>query len=250
MKKIVVFTGAGVSADSGIATFRDSDGLWVNHRIEDVCTPEALAANRPVVIDFYNRRRRELLQKKANPAHEAIASLESKYEVEVITQNIDDLHERAGSTRITHLHGQLSKLQSMSDSSRVYDIPDWQKAVEAVESGKDVEDYARVWKEEVDAKGPDGGLLRPHVVFFGEQVPNYDLACRIAATADIFVVCGTSLAVYPAAALVFSVRNDIPVYLVDPHRPDTSRLACQVRFIQKRAAEGMPELCRELLEKA
>ena len=250
MKKIVVFTGAGVSADSGIATFRDSDGLWANYRIEDVCTPEALAMNRSTVIEFYNIRRRELLQKRANAAHTAIASLESRYEVEVITQNIDDLHERAGSSKITHLHGELSKLRSMVDSERIYDIPGWKEAAKAVENGADVDDYASVWKEELEAKDPYGDLLRPHVVFFGEQVPNYDLACRIAATADILIVCGTSLAVYPAAALVFAVKKDIPVYLVDPGSPDTSRIANPVHFIQKKAAEGMPELCRRLLEQA
>lgn len=247
MKKIVVFTGAGVSADSGIATFRDSDGLWANYRIEDVCTPEALVANRSTVIEFYNIRRRELLTKRANLAHTAIASLEEKYDVEVITQNIDDLHERAGSSRITHLHGELSKLRSMADAGRIYAIDGWQQAAKAVENGADVEQYASVWKEEVDAKDEYGDLLRPHVVFFGEQVPNYDLACRIAATADILIVCGTSLAVYPAAALVFSVRKDIPVYVVDPNRPDTSRIVNPVHFIQKRAAEGMPELCCQLL---
>lgn len=249
MKKIVVFTGAGVSADSGIATFRDSDGLWANYRIEDVCTPEALVANRPMVIEFYNIRRRELLTKRANPAHTAIAALEEKYDVEVITQNIDDLHERAGSSRITHLHGELSKLRSMADAERIYAIEGWQQAAKAVENGADVEQYASVWKEEVDAVDFHGDLLRPHVVFFGEQVPNYDLACRIAATADILIVCGTSLAVYPAAALVFSVRKDIPVYVVDPNRLDTSRIVNPVHFIQKKAAEGMPELCRQLLEK-
>ncbi|MCM1040923.1 MAG: NAD-dependent deacylase [Bacteroides sp.] len=250
MKKIVVFTGAGVSADSGIATFRDSDGLWANYRIEDVCTPEALATNRPTVIEFYNIRRRELLQKRANPAHTAIASLESKYQVEVITQNIDDLHERAGSTRITHLHGELSKLRSMKDPDRIYAIPGWQEAARAVENGADVDDYASVWKEETEAKDEHGDLLRPHVVFFGESVPNYDPACRIASTADILIVCGTSLAVYPAAALVFAVRKDIPVYLVDPGSPDTSHIANPVHFIQKKAAEGMPELCRRLLSEA
>ncbi|MDE5544001.1 MAG: NAD-dependent deacylase [Bacteroidales bacterium] len=250
MKKIVVVTGAGVSADSGIATFRNSDGLWANYRIEDVCTPEALEFNRSTVIEFYNKRRRELLEKRVNPAHTAIASLERAYEVEVITQNIDDLHERAGSTRITHLHGELSKLRSMRDAERIYPIAGWGEAVKAVEQGEDVDRYASVWQEAVDAKDEHGDLLRPHVVFFGESVPNYDAACRIAATADIFIVCGTSLAVYPAAALVFSIRKDISVYLVDPARPDLSRIDNPVHFIQKRAAEGMPELCGQLLEEA
>lgn len=251
MKKIVVFTGAGVSADSGIATFRDSDGLWANYRIEDVCTPEALRCNRETVIGFYNQRRKELLEKRANPAHIALASLEEKYRVEVITQNIDDLHERAGSTRITHLHGELSKLRSMDNDDAIYPIAGWREAVQAIESGKETsEDYVTVWKQEIDAKGSDGALLRPHVVFFGEQVPNYDLACRIASTADLFIVCGTSLAVYPAASLLFSVKSGVPVYLVDPNRPNLHHVDNPIQFIQKRAAEGMPELCRQLLQEA
>ena len=249
MQKIVVFTGAGVSADSGIATFRDSDGLWANYRIEDVCTPEALIHNRPVVIDFYNQRRRELLEKRPNPAHFALASLEQKYEVEVITQNIDDLHERAGSSKITHLHGEMNKLRSVADPERIYPIEGWEEAVAAMADGKaSVDDFTSVGKEEVDAKDKYGDLLRPHVVFFGEQVPNYDLATRIAATADIFIVCGTSLAVYPAAALVYAIRPGVPIYLVDPKKPDLSRIANPVHFIQERAAIGMPQLCAQLLE--
>lgn len=248
MKKIVVFTGAGVSADSGIATFRDADGLWANYRIEDVCTPEALVHNRPVVIDFYNQRRRELLEKQPNAAHYAIARLQEKYEVEVITQNIDDLHERAGSRHILHLHGEMKKLRSVQDVNAIYEIPGWEQAAKAVSEGASVDDYARVWKEEIDAKGPDGALLRPHVVFFGEQVPEFDPACRIAATADIVIVCGTSLNVYPAASLLFSVRKDVDVYVVDPNRPKVHHISNPLHFIEKRAAEGMPELCRMLLD--
>lgn len=248
-KKIVVFTGAGVSADSGIATFRDSDGLWANYRIEDVCTAEALENNRPTVIDFYNQRRRELLEKKPNPAHYALASLEEKYEVVLITQNVDDLHERAGSSRVLHLHGELSCLRSSADPEAVFPIPGWKEAAEAMRDGADIDSFEKVWKEELDARAPDGSLLRPHVVFFGEQVPNYDRACRLAATAQLFIVCGTSLAVYPAAALLFSVPAGVPVYLVDPKRPENVSLRNNpFTFIQKKAAEGMPELCRQLLQ--
>lgn len=250
MKRIVVFTGAGVSADSGIATFRDSDGLWANYRIEDVCTAEALAANRSLVVDFYNQRRKELLERKPNPAHYALCSLEKKYEVLLITQNVDDLHERAGSTNVLHLHGELSKLRSSADPDAVYPIPGWKDAADALAEGGDVAQFENVWREDPEAKAPDGSLLRPHVVFFGEQVPHYDLACRIASTAEIFIVCGTSLAVYPAAALLFSVPRHVPVYLVDPKRPDLGRVENPLTFIPKRAAEGMPELCSRLLQEA
>ena len=151
MKKIVVFTGAGVSADSGLATFRDSDGLWANYRIEDVCTPEALARNRALVIEFYNKRRHEMLAARPNAAHEAIARLEQGYDVEVVTQNVDDLHERAGSTRVTHLHGELRKLRSSRNPDLIVPIEGWEQPL--------------------DATASDGSLLRPHIVFFGESVP-------------------------------------------------------------------------------
>lgn len=151
MKKVVVFTGAGVSADSGIATFRDSDGLWANHRIEDVCTPEALAKNRPAVIDFYNIRRRELLEKEPNAGHYALVKLQDSgcYDVEVVTQNIDDLHERAGSKQITHLHGELRKLRSSRDEDGIVDF--------------------NGWEQRLDTRHNDGSLLRPFVVFFGDR---------------------------------------------------------------------------------
>ena len=186
MKKIVVFTGAGVSADSGLATFRDADGLWAEYRIEDVCTPEALARNRALVVEFYNRRRREMLDAGPNAGHRAIAALEERFEVEVITQNVDDLHERAGSTRVLHLHGELTCLRSERDAELIVPLDGWEQPL--------------------DARAPDGALLRPHIVFFGEAVPMFDRAARIAAEADIMVVVGTSLAVYPAASLVRYVR--------------------------------------------
>lgn len=160
----------GVSADSGISTFRDSDGLWDKYRIEDVCTPEALARNRKTVIDFYNIRRRELLSKEPNAGHYAIRKLEDHFDVEVVTQNIDDLHERAGSTHVTHLHGELRKLRSSADESLVVPIEGWE--------------------QHLDDRAPDGSLLRPFVVFFGEGVPMFDRAARIAATADLLIVVG------------------------------------------------------------
>lgn len=228
-KKIVVFTGAGVSADSGISTFRDTDGLWEQYRIEDVCTPEALERNRPLVIGFYNTRRRELLSKKPNPGHEAIRRLEDHFDVEVITQNIDDLHERAGSTNVTHLHGELRKLRSSSDPELIVPIEGWE--------------------QKLDDRAPDGSPLRPFVVFFGESVPMFERATEIARTADLMVVVGTSLAVYPAASLVRYIRSDVPVFLVDPNRPDMAGIRNPLEYIPMRAAEGMPLLADRLIEK-
>ena len=228
MKKIVVFTGAGMSADSGIATFRDADGLWANYRIEDVCTPEALVRNRALVINFYNMRRREMLAAQPNAGHLAIAGLERDFDVEVVTQNVDDLHERAGSTRVTHLHGELRKLRSMRNPDVIVPIEGWEQPL--------------------DATGPDGALLRPHIVFFGEPVPMFERAAEIAAQAEVMVVVGTSLAVYPAASLVRYVRPEVPIYLVDPGNPDVSGIRNPLTAIRKRAAEGVPELV-ELLRR-
>ena len=226
MKKIVVFTGAGVSADSGLATFRDADGLWASYRIEDVCTPEALRDNRATVIKFYNERRRELLEKQPNAAHYAIAELEKHFDVDVITQNVDNFHERAGSTHVTHLHGELTKLRSSINPDLLVPIDGWE--------------------QKLDAKAPDGSLLRPHIVFFGESVPMFDKAARIAATADIFIVVGTSLAVYPAASLVHYVRPDVPIYLVDPGTPTLALIRNPLTHIRARAAEGVPQLVEKL----
>ena len=227
-KKIVVFTGAGVSADSGIATFRDADGLWANYRVEDVCTPEALRNNRKTVIEFYNLRRRESLTKKPNAGHIAIAEMEQWADVQVITQNVDNLHEQAGSTRVLHLHGELMKLRSENDPNLIYDI-----------NGG--------WEQELDARGEDGALLRPYIVFFGESVPMFEPACKIVAEADILVVVGTSLAVYPAASLVYYVRDrQVPIYLVDPGTPDTSLIRNPVTHIKERGAVGVPELVKRL----
>ncbi len=228
MKKIVVFTGAGVSADSGIATFRDSDGLWAQYRIEDVCTPEALKKNRAQVIEFYNMRRRESLSKQPNEGHLAIAKMEEWAEVIVITQNVDNLHERAGSKSVLHLHGELMKLRSERDSNLIYDIEDG-------------------WEQSLDARAEDGALLRPHIVFFGESVPMFDPACRIVQDADVLIVVGTSLAVYPAAMLVRYAKSGVPIYVVDPGNPDTSIIRNNpLTHIKARAAEGMPELAERL----
>ena len=226
MTKIVVFTGAGVSADSGISTFRDSDGLWANYRIEDVCTPEALARNRAQVIEFYNIRRRELFSVEPN-AHRAIAELEQHFDVEVVTQNVDNLHERAGSTRVTHLHGELMKLRSERNPELIVPIEGWEQTL--------------------DARAEDGALLRPHIVFFGESGPMFDAATRIAAEADVMIVVGTSLAVYPAASLVRYARAGVPVYVVDPGNPDVAMIRNPLTHIKARAAEGMPALAEKLI---
>ena len=199
---IVVLTGAGISADSGIGTFRDSDGLWANYRIEDVCTPEALVRNRAQVIEFYNIRRKELLEKEPNAAHIALAELEREQDVYIVTQNIDDLHERAGSKNIVHLHGELRKLRSSRNEMATVPIEGWE--------------------QKLDDRHPDGSLLRPFVVFFGESVPMLERAIEITEKADVLIIIGTSLNVYPAASLVHYVRHDVPIYIVDPAVNDSN----------------------------
>lgn len=225
-KKLVVFTGAGASADSGIATFRDADGLWANYRIEDVCTPQALRDNRDTVIDFYNARRKEVLEKQPNAGHLAIAGLEKYFDVQVVTQNIDDLHERAGSSDVTHLHGEITKLRSQSDPNLIFPLEGWVQSKEL--------------------RAPDGALARPHVVFFGEAVPMFDQAARIVSTADLLVIAGTSLAVYPAASLIHYVKDGAKVFAVDPHIP--AAVGATVEKIPMRSAEGMPLLAEKLIE--
>lgn len=224
--RIVVFTGAGVSADSGIATFRDADGLWANCRIEEVCTPEALVNNRAKVIEFYNLRRRESLTKKPNAGHFAIASMEEWADVKVITQNVDNLHEQAGSSDVLHLHGELMKLRSERNPNLIYDIEGWEQPL--------------------DARAEDGALLRPHIVFFCESVPMFEPACEVAATADVMIVVGTSLAVYPAASLVHYVRAGVPIYLVDPGSPNVSLIRNPITHIKERGAVGVPQLVEQL----
>ena len=224
----MVFTGAGVSADSGIATFRDEGGLCSQYRIEDVCTPEALARNRPLVIEFYHTRRRAVMASEPNAGHYAIAMLESRFEVSVVTQNVDDLHERAGSTRVLHLHGELTKLCSELDHSLITPI--------------------QGWEQDPELRGQDGALLRPHIVFFGEAVPMFEPATQIAAQADIMIVAGTSLAVYPAASLIRYAPAATPVYLVDPGDPAIHDIPNLREHIRKNSVEGLPELISGLME--
>ena len=225
-KRVVVFTGAGVSADSGIATFRDEGGLWAKYRIEDVCTPQALELNRDMVLDFYNMRRREVLSKEPNAGHYALVELEKYFEVDIVTQNVDDLHERAGSSRVLHLHGEITKLCSTRNHNLIYEIDGWE--------------------QDPVARAADGELLRPFIVFFGEPVPKFEEAVDTASKADIMIVAGTSLAVYPAASLVGYVPAASPVYLVDPGNPAIQGINNIRGHIKKNSAEGLPELVKML----
>lgn len=223
---IVMLTGAGVSADSGIETFRASDGLWAKHNIEDVCTPEALERNPKLVLDFYNERRRQLKSVKPNAGHFAVAKLEEVFNVEVITQNIDNLHERAGSTKVLHLHGELLKCRSMKDSSYIC----------TTEDDVNIGDLC-----------PNGGQLRPHIVFFGEQVPLLETAAKIISKANILIVAGTSLAVYPAAGLVGYAPESAEIYVLDPSAVNIG--GKKVTYMRERFAVAMPRLVDILFEK-
>ena len=230
MQKVVVLTGAGVSAESGLSTFRDAGGLWEGYDVMEVASPQGWHRNRELVLRFYNERRAQLKDAKPNAAHTAIADLEKKYDVTVITQNVDDLHERAGSSNVLHLHGELVKARSSLDDELVYNIG-----------------YKEIC---IGEKCEKGSQLRPHIVWFGEMVPLMELAADISMTADIFIVVGTSLVVYPAASLIEYTQNDIPKYIIDPIKPDLLYLPEGVKFIEEKAGTGMPQLTYELLEKA
>ncbi len=226
MKKIVVFTGSGISAESGLKTFRDGDGLWENYNIEDVATPQAWQRNSLMVLEFYNLRRKQVLEAKPNPAHVAIAKLEKKYDVQIITQNIDDLHERSGSTKVLHLHGEIRKSRSTVDPQLIYEIEGWE-----VNEGDKCE---------------KGSQLRPHIVWFGEMVPELTNAARLISEADIFIVIGTSLVVYPAAGLVDYAPIESEKYFIDPNA--TESLADQFIIIKEKAGTGVPLLTAKLLK--
>lgn len=228
MKNIVVLTGAGMSAESGIATFRDSGGLWDQYKVEDVATPEGFMRNPQLVLDFYNKRRRETINAKPNKGHLLLASLQEKYSVHIITQNVDNLHEKAGSKHVLHLHGELMKIRSSRNPDLIMD---------ANPQNPDTK---------LGDKSPDGSQIRPHIVWFGEAVPMMYEAEKITEQADILIVIGTSLNVYPAAGLVNYVSPDTPIYLIDPK--DVSIYRPNVTFIKKGASEGMSDLIK-LLEK-
>ncbi|HWB28208.1 MAG TPA: Sir2 family NAD-dependent protein deacetylase [Chitinophagaceae bacterium] len=224
-KKLVVLTGAGISAESGLKTFRDSDGLWNGYNIEDVATPRAWKRDMKLVLDFYNMRRRDVATAIPNAAHIGLVELENDFDVHIITQNIDDLHERAGSTNVLHLHGEIFKMRSEKDENLVYEI-----------------------REDIlpGHTAADGAQLRPHIVWFEEAVPMIEPAAALVAIADIFVVVGTSLAVYPAAGLINFAPRSIPKFIVDKRIPYTSSIY-NLTYIEKPATEGVQALQEKLL---
>lgn len=227
VKTIVVLTGAGISAESGIKTFRDDDGLWRNHRFEELATPQAWQQNPQLVLDFYNTRRKQLLECEPNAAHLALAELEKHFEVQIITQNVDDLHERAGSTNVLHLHGELRKVRSTKYPNLVYLLDGWELKV-----GDNCE---------------KGSQLRPHIVWFGELVPNIEVAVKQVQKADYFIVIGTSLLVFPAAGLVDFAPKNCPIVLIDPKTQIRGEDA-NLRVIAEKAAIGVPKLVQELIQ--
>ena len=222
MKNIVVFTGAGISAESGLGTFRDSGGLWDNYKIEDVATPDAFKKNPELVLEFYNIRRRQLLSSSPNNAHYALNKLQQNFNLQIITQNIDDLHERSGSNNVLHLHGKLRQSKSTLDN-KLYEIEG---------SELNLGDIC-----------PNGAQLRPNVVWFGEAVPMMDVAIEIVKTADIFIIIGTSLNVYPAASLIHYASNSCEKYIIDPNADDYQG----INVIRKKASESVPILVDQLI---
>jgi len=230
MTKLVVFSGAGMSAESGISTFRNSNGLWENYDIQQVATPEAWQKNPALVQRFYNERRKNILESQPNSAHQYIAKLQDYFDVQVITQNIDDLHERAGSTKVLHLHGNIRLAKSSGPNAQFttqfYDINGWKLDLE-------------------HDRCPDGYPLRPHVVWFGEAVPAYEEAIRVVQSADIFIVIGSTLSVYPVAGLVHEITAQCKAYYIDP-QADHGRVPRQYELLKMAATQGMHELFENL----
>ncbi len=226
MKKIVVLTGAGISAESGIKTFRDADGLWEGHDIMEVASPIGWKKNPELVLDFYNKRRAQLLMVKPNKAHEILAELEEHFDIHIITQNVDDLHERAGSNKVVHLHGELLKVRSIFNENFILD-----------------------WKHDLNLGDFDleGNQLRPHIVWFGEDVPMIEHAIEIVETADILIIIGTSLQVYPAAGLMNYVNQNVPVYYIDPKPATIYDLPNELKVLPLTAVEGMKIIKEELV---
>ena len=223
-KHIVVLTGAGISAESGLKTFRDSDGLWMGYNIEDVATPRAFKKNPQLVLDFYNMRRKEVAESKPNAAHKGLAELEKYFRVSIVTQNIDDLHERAGSSNVYHLHGEIFKMRSCKNENLI------SFTREDIKIGQ---------------LAGDGAQMRPHIVWFEEPVPMIEKAAGIMSEADIFVLVGTSLQVYPAAGLINFVPPPIPKYIIDKKIPSVGHYS-QLHLIEKTATEGVGELLKLL----
>ena len=221
MKNIVVLTGAGVSAESGLRTFRDADGLWEGHDVMEVASPEGWYSNKRLVLDFYNERRKQLFKTKPNKAHLLLAELEKKYKVYIITQNVDNLHERAGSTNIIHLHGELLKVRSIINDHLVYH---WENDLK------------------IGDLGEDGNQLRPHIVWFGEAVPMLEKAAQITQNADILIIIGTSMQVYPAASLIHYIKSNIPIYFIDPNPNISKNSYKNLTIISEKAGIGMENL--------
>jgi NAD-dependent deacetylase len=226
MKNIVVFTGAGISAESGIKTFRDSDGLWEEYNVMEVATPEAWDKNNEFVLEFYNKRRKQVIESQPNEAHLSLKKLEKKFHTHIITQNIDDLHERAGSRNILHLHGEILKSRSSVDPSLVYPIKN-----SHINIGEKCE---------------KGSQLRPHVVWFGEEVPNMEKAYEITSKASVLIIIGTSLNVYPAAGLIHFSAEGTPIYLIDPNAKNLDYIK-NITIIPEKATIGVPKLVEQLL---
>lgn len=224
-KKMVVLTGAGISAESGISTFRGADGLWEGHDIMEVASPEGFASNPKLVLEFYNQRRAQLKEVKPNIGHETLVMLEEYFKVRIVTQNVDDLHERAGSSQILHLHGELRKVRSCKNEDLILDHE------EDIQLGD---------------TGPDGGQLRPHIVWFGEAVPNIVIAQKWVSEADIILIVGTSMLVYPAAGLIHFAHPEAEIYIVDPSTPEVNYN--RVKHYQYKAGEGLPLLAKHLIE--
>lgn len=226
--KLIILTGAGISAESGLKTFRDSDGLWENYRIEDVATPEAWRRNPALVQEFYNQRRKGVLEAQPNAAHVALAQLEQDFDVHIITQNIDNLHERAGSTQVMHLHGIITQARSSKDEHLLYPIAGWELKMGAL--------------------CEKGSQLRPHIVWFGEDVPMIEPAVALCAQAELFILIGTSLNVYPAAGLINYVDRKVPKYIIDPVIPPVNGMENVIK-LEGRASEKVPELVALLSKK-
>lgn len=229
MKKLVISSGAGISAESGIKTFRDADGLWENYPVMDVASADGFRRNPELIHRFYNMRREQLLSVQPNAAHLILKELENDFDVQIITQNVDNLHEKAGSSKVLHLHGELMKVRSMTHPERVYEL----KEENLYTSTETRDEY--------------GDPMRPHIVFFQEAVPNIEPAIEMAGEADIFVVIGTSLVVYPAASLMNFVRRDVPIFYIDPNPAPVPKNS-NITVIAKTATEGMAELA-EILKK-
>jgi NAD-dependent deacetylase len=227
MKKIVILTGAGISAESGIKTFRDAGGLWEGHNVMEVASPQGWNKNQKLVLDFYNKRRKQLLTVNPNAAHKALVFLEEKYDVQIITQNVDDLHERAGSSNVIHLHGELLKVRSTKNPNLVYS-----------------------WKKDLNIGDvcEENAQLRPHIVWFGEEVPKLANAIEMVKTADVLLIIGTSMQVYPAASLINYAKKAIPIYIVNPNISYKKFTDLNIIEVQEKATSGVAKVVNLLIE--